>query len=468
MENPVAQLLYGLRHSDARVRLPALQRLMFFVDRHWAVVHSDLQADIIETLIQLVTTDDVHVQNWTFFCLATIVYADSTSPSKSSINWETIWNHAIRRTNVSQVSRTACLTAFHLLVSKKVSQNRIYSDIGTILQDINVQGPPAPYDSVCQLLAQCIEIAAHDTRLHRMHLDEKVLSWFIENWSISNKTPGTASITQYVQGGQFTISDMLLLLWRTCGLKADRSILCSIRLPRHTIVDFIQEQLETKTIRGFLLNAQFERLTSRQQHRAQQAQKPIQSSGEPVQADSKVRKTSAFFLKNLEGMLSDWHNNLNSNITRLPADSIRRTLEVSVLAICFEGTLILNGIANNRRNLVTACKLISSVCPRLLDYVSAKEELAILLASLTPLIARSGPSKSRRNWKTFIEPAGNSGVRYSQNAAYELDQLGDSYDLHHPAKSDLHSVIWQSTDVSSYHFRASSFNVSLRFKTLLA
>lgn len=446
LENPIALLVQALQHVDILGRLSALQGLLFLVDRHWSTVHSELQTEVVHVLLQLITADDVTIQNWVFCCFAAITHADSLSASNGSINWDAMWNHAIRRTNVPLVSRTACHSAHMLLLSRKVTQIRIHAEIGAMIQDIDVQGPPAPYDSVCAFLSRCIDVAVHDTHLYRMHLDEKVLSWFIENWSITGKGSRTGTNFKQFLLDQYTLNDLLQILEHACGLSISSTIRCSNHLPQHPLVYFIEEQLDISVMREYLLNACFPQEEKPENRSLGSWEKSSQPSGELAQPDARARKVSAFFLKALEGILTEWHDNMD-NTLRSSVEYIRRLLDLAVLSICYESSLVLNGISNNRRTIIAACKLVSLISPRLLDLIWTPEELDILLASLAPLVGTGAFIKKTRKWEAFVEPGQYTGVRNAQ------PEIGDRVNPRglspESGRQSLHSTIWQSADVSN-------------------
>lgn len=456
LENPVATLLQGLRRKDDRSRHLTLQKLLFLIDRHWMTIHLELQKEVIDTLLQLVTADDVMIQNWVFCCFAAIVFVDSTPSSDTSVNWDGIWSHAVRRTNVPLISRTACHSALMLLLSAKVPQIRVHAEIGAIIQDINVQGPPAPYDSVCAFLARCVEIAAHDTRLYRMHLDDKILSWFIESWSIASKVSRISTNVKQSHLDQYSLSDLLLLLERACGFDTGSSIHCQIHLPRHPLVDFIQGQIDYEVMREFILNSCFSNEEKKSGCRANEPERKLsQLSGELVQPDLRVRKVSAFLLKGIEGILADWHNNIDDN-SRPSTDSIRHLLDVAVLAICYESLLLLNGISNNRRAVIAACKLISAVSARLRDWFWTPEELAVLLSSLSPLVLRDISVSEPGKWEAFVEPGPYTGVRSGE--VKKKGPADDNNQSHNAITNGLQKIIWQSADVSGISSGARSLS----------
>ncbi|THH11332.1 hypothetical protein EW145_g727 [Phellinidium pouzarii] len=445
LENPIKSILSSIQNPRVtRGKVFSLQSLLFIIDRHWSVIHLEMQLEIFNTLSQLISTDDANVQSWVFCCFAAIACADRSpqSPAHGTIQWDGIWSHTMRRTNAPIISRTACHAANALLLCEKLPASRILAEIETMAQDINVQGPSAPYDSVCAFLARCVKIASQDARLHRMHLDDKVLSWLIENWNILNGI--TTSLSQ-VRLEQHTVQDILTLLSGACGLSKSSQLLCPIQLPQHPIVDLIQCQIDTSIIRDFLLNARLPDTASKPSSDFTDLSKDrlTHPTTDLTQPDARARKTSAYFLKTLESVIPFWDSNVDSSL-RPAAESVRRTLDLAVLAVCFESSLVMSGICNNRRSLLTACKLITLIAPHLLDFGWSSEELAILLSSFAPLTSDCSEIELEKKRGALISPGKATGVR---GASSKYRMYGSHRISLQTSRRCLQRIIWQSSDV---------------------
>ncbi|EJD07243.1 uncharacterized protein FOMMEDRAFT_100399 [Fomitiporia mediterranea MF3/22] len=448
LENPIKSLLQTILQPRAiRGKSFALQSLLFVIERHWTVLHGEMQLEVIDGLFQMITTDDTRIQSWIFCCLAATAYADSMNPNgplePATARWDAIWSHSMRRTNAPSICRAACHTANALLTCGKVPLTRILTEIETMAQDINVQGPTAPYDSVCAFLGRCVRVASQDTRLHRMHLDDKVLSWLIENWNVLSGVSRSASSLAQLRLVQHTIQDILGLLECACGFFDTSQLYCPIPLPRHAIVDLIQTQMDTAAIQEFLLDARFPHTQASSHLQLAQPSNALSSDvrNDLMQPDSRVRKASAFFLKTLEAIIPAWEEAPDIG-PRSPAESVRRALDFAVLAICFESSMVMNGVANNRRSLLAACKLISLLAPHLVELSWSTEELVILLSSFAPLSSVGSEDGSSRKWEPFIDPGNATGVRHSPKARVSRHGLTTRH-----SSRQLQAIIWQSSDV---------------------
>ncbi|KAI5119125.1 hypothetical protein M0805_005731 [Coniferiporia weirii] len=442
--NPIKTLLDLVQDPKSmRGKAYSLQSFLFFIDRHWSVLHSEMQPEVVNVLLQLIGTDDTIIQTWVFCCFAAIACADYSSHSSAStlIHWDGIWSHTMRRTNAPVISRVACHAAHALLLCKRLPITRILAEIETMTQDINVQGPSAPYDSVCAFLTQCIKIANQDTRLYRMHLDDKVLSWLIENWNILN---GVSTNLAPLRLDQHTIRDVLSLLESTCGLSEPSSLMCPIQLPQHAIVDLVENEMNTAIIREFQLKACLSHSHESDAEISQSVYaQPAHQVVDLARPDAKVRKASLYLLKTLEAVTPAWENNAGDLIRPL-ASSVRRTLDLAILTVCFESSLVMSGISSNRRTLLAACKLITLIAPHLLDFSWSSEELAILLSSFSPLTSDflDGGLISKR--EAFIAPGKATGVK---GVDMECRVGGSRRKARRALMRRLQGIIWQSSDV---------------------
>ncbi|KAJ6610217.1 hypothetical protein B0H10DRAFT_2438144 [Mycena sp. CBHHK59/15] len=418
-ENPISSLLDSMQEqTQSRVRGYHLQTLLFFIDRHWSVLHDALQQTVFSALISFISLDDPLVQSWTFLCFAAIAYSDShavvsTHNPLVARDWDTMWTHAIRRTNVPGVSRAACQAAYALLLyshSHSESPNkllltpqRILLEIETLAKDLDVQGPPFPYDSVCIFLSQALRAASHDVRLYRMQFEEKALSWIVDCWTVrdSGKMP------------LHLIKDVLLLLETICGLSKRSDLFCRVILPECLIVETLVEQEKVKIIRDYLLTATIP------QFRSQRAasKTPLTSVGDQrhigddlVEPGARERKVSVFLLKSLEGLASDLET--LSKATTLPvAEKARISLDWAVVALSFEAILALNGTRSNRRVIQAACKVILLVAPLIKDKRWTDGEKAMILLSLEPLTS-TGEHKDDDGYSVALLPPDlGSGIK---------------------------------------------------------
>lgn len=466
LESPVTSLLASISgQPTTAVRVYHLQILLFFIDRHWLILHDALQNDVIHTLLQLVSYDEGVIQSWVFLCFAAIAYANSSrsgyslelqsafTPTSEHLvpdfaTWDSIWTNAIRRVNVPIVCRAACHAAHSLLHSHSkatsairipLSPQRVLLEIETLGKDLDVQGPAYPYDSVCAFLAQCMHAASQDMRLYRMHLEEKVLSWLVDSWKVVNMVRRMSL---------YLVKDILLLLEGICGLTKKTDLVSRVPLPQCQISDISTEQAKTKVIRDFLMDAQLP--IFRKPTQAVKVSTPIGTGSYDRSASAKLliqprgraRKVSTFLLKSLEALLCDWED----NTAHATAEKARLSLDVAITALSFESALILNGTQANRRVVQCACKLVNIVTALLADPRWTAGEKALILLGLDPLISTGNEINGGDGWDAMLPPDVGSGIK-----AHTLKCLTSNREnkdaILTAMRMDFLRIIWQNADV---------------------
>lgn len=488
LENPVTSLLKSVQQPPMRIY--NLQILLFFIDRHWNTPHESMQSDIIRTLLDHVTNDDGTVQSWAFVCLAALASADcdnaasllsSQTLSASAIppttiqtrymtsvstrgasTWDSVWTHAIRRTNSPQVCRAACHTASILLVyantgsarqslvRSSLTSHRVLSEIETLAKDLDVQGPVAPFDSVCTFLSLCLKVANQDVRLYRMQLEEKVLTWLIDSWRPAHMEDPEAPL--------YLVSDVLTLLEAICSSSQRSSLVCRVNLPQCLIVETLIAEEQTRVIRDYLLDARLPSVKSDGSRPESSASPnepsdlgnatfmaPIPAETDLVQPRSRERKISTFFLKSLESALSPWQEGSDHTIV-LRAAAAKRALDIAVVGLSFESVLVLNGIQCNRRVIQAACKLITSIAKLLDQSQWSIEEKGTVLLSLEPLVCLDAETYDVAAWTVLLPPTRGTGIRSQTLKSLLLDDDRRQKTLRLERMKHL-KTLWRNPDV---------------------
>ncbi|KAH8103969.1 hypothetical protein BXZ70DRAFT_923785 [Cristinia sonorae] len=459
-ENPIESLLSSLSTSTSSiVRGYRLQGILFFIDAHWDVLHDDLRKSVISTLQYSLSLDDALVQSWTFLCLAAIGHAESTSQAASitpsqqliaqdSTTWNNIWTHAMRRTSIPAVCRAACHAAHTLLHHAKLllTPQQILMEIESLAKDLDMQGPSFPYDSACSFLVLCMQIASHDVRLYRMQLEEKVLTWLTDAWR-----PGSIVKTKM---SAHTVEDILGVLGSICCTSRNARVLCPMKLPDCPVTSAMVEENYTAVIRDYLLNARLPQPPKHPYRRGHHSSQPIAPStpvaeGEDSVSDNREllqprgreRRLSAFLLKSLEDLLQHWEIAVSGRPT---ADKLRSSMDLAVVSLLFEGTLVLNGTRSNRRVQQAACKLLTLLMPHANDNRWTPSERSLIVAALEPLILTEVPGNGLNHWETLLPAGPESGIQR------ELLPPADSRSHSNSgvaARRDLQKCVFHSHDV---------------------
>lgn len=458
LESPITSLLRSIQlGSNSRTLCHHLQSLLFFVDRHWSLLHNSLKQDVIDVLLQYVAYSDPVVQSWVFLNFAAVAYAEGTKTSPGNSDgvdtldeamWESIWTHAVRRANAPTTCRAACHTSQTILTclysrtsrspGSPLGTSKILGEIETLTKDMDVQGPSYPFDSVCIFLSHCLQIASQDARLYRMRLEDKVLTWLIDSWKV---VAGRARMAPYL------IGDILLLLETICNFTKRAQLLAWPSIPDCQIVDTVVEESKVKVIQDFVLYAKIPSFSHCTDTSTKSSLQPSPSSAKADNIDlisprPKERKISSFLSKVLESFLVD----SESNQGHARAETCRQHLDIAVTAALFEALLVTNGINCNRTVLQTAGKVITS-CTKLLArrHWSHSEKLFVA-QGLEPLIYDEEIPDEGSFWEAMPRPGPDSGIKKDTLRHLVANMTGDK-DMHSSGKLALLQIIWQNIEV---------------------
>ncbi|EAU90455.2 atypical/PIKK/ATM protein kinase [Coprinopsis cinerea okayama7 len=429
LQNPVSTLLHNIETQILTVpRCYHLQVLLFFVDRHWSIVHDTLKRQIMDTLIQVQNLEDPDVQSWILLNYAAIAYAEShwaganvdaliSSQAPDVLDakvWDTILQSVVRRINTAAVCRAASHATHSLLISLYrytppsghifLSSPRVLQEIEIICKDINIEGPHAPYDSVCMLLIECLKIASQDVRLYRLHMEDKVLEWLKNSWVITGyeKT-----------AGPHPVNDLILLLATICGISKPIGLVIRTSLPSCPIVTAMQKESQLQSIRNFMLYAQLPSYKPSEQSKSVSFPTSVEPGVEPADIsplsssrrspNAREGRVLSFLERMIKALKLHWQSTPNPTI-----EVARRTLDFAVIAIVFQTMLSVNSVITGKEVLKVGAEVLNLVVnPSAMGpNGNAKwtlAERATLCEGLEPLVWTSDPPVET-GWEAVAQP----------------------------------------------------------------
>lgn len=414
---------------------------------------------VIDVLLQYVAYSDSVVQSWVFLSFAAVAYAEEPQTSTNKPEdldlldapiWESIWTHAVRRVNTPTTCRAAChtgqtiLTCLYLRSARNrgvnLSTARILGEIETLTKDIDVQGPSYPYDSVCAFLSHCLQIASQDTRLYRMRLEDKVLTWLIDSWKVVG---GRARMAPYL------IGDILLLLETICNFSKRAEPLAWPSMPDCQIVDSVVEENKIKVIQDFVLYA---KLPSFCDHSGRSV-KSSSSDGtitdidkvDLIAARPKERKISSFLSRSLESFLVETETIQD----HARAETCRQHLDIAVTAALFEALLVTNGISCNRTVLQSAGKVITSCMTLLAGRQWSRSEKLLVAQGLEPFIYDEEEPEEGLFVEAMSQPGPGSGIK-QQTLRHVVANISGERDTRSIRRCALLQIVWQNVEVRMF------------------
>ena len=416
----LVSLVSGTGFGPSGSRLHHLQVLVLLIDRQWANIHLEAQIDIRQRLVSMLDEEDTLLQSWAFIALATLAARANqsvavtldfipVSPSQrhgsEDADMHRVWYHAIRKLPNESVSRAAAHAALSLLSNDKIGATQAVNDIGSLLRNVDIQGPSYPHDSICALLDKALTIARLDVRLYSMNLEDKMISW-LAKWNAVEGTRGKGRLDQHVP------SDFLPLLDNMCHLKvfpiSDQDTIGA--LPDCAIVDRILEEDRTQPIRRFNLHA----LIS-DQAESPVFQQAITSHGDLPASTSfledRPRRVSDILTGLLQAFCADWPTSTNGLEARpaIPPDRCRRAIDMIVLTASFQATLQLNGFTPDSTCLQQITKLLDMLKTHLRSTSYDIPSQYMIWSGFEPLIHINGIQAPV--WPVLLRPNAESGIR---------------------------------------------------------
>lgn len=409
-----------------------MQILTFFIDRYHHRLHLEAQADIRRALLDLLDQDDAGLQSWAMIAFSHLATASTSSsllttstehinlgspPHASSgvtpaqTQWDRVWAHATRKIATSSLSRAACHTATSLLHCGLTNTSRHTDDIRGILQNIEIQGPPSPFDSVCAFLSAAITIARNDASLYQMGLEDRIISW-LTKWSILESLKSKSRMEQS------SASDIYRLLCDLAWLSPLHmaEIETGEMLPDCAIVDRLIEEHDTRALRRFILAAEY----------------PTRSDGRPPTTHSEPTATSnesrnilpkaslggiearpgrivAYLTKSLDALSQDWSTSDTTILIQAP-ERVRKTLDFVVVASAFVTTLQATSVHVDGTCAQSIIHLLSKIRPSLVSSSHSTPGQHLMWAAFRPFanVIPQNPA----TWPILLNAsAESSGIR---------------------------------------------------------
>jgi ataxia telangiectasia mutated family protein len=439
-------------------RLIALQVLYFLVDTHWYSFHGEARRDIRRALTNLLDDEDISIQAWTLLGLSSLAARHNTEESildndreaeptgtalqqSAETDWNRIWTYAIRKTSQRTVSRSACHLANAILQYGKVPMSLAIGDIDQTLCTLEIQGPPYPYDSVCAFLTSALRAARTDVRLYARKLEGQVIAW-LGRWNALEGVRGKGRMEPS------TPSDLLELLREACRFAPVRLASLSIEevLPDCAIVDRILEENRTAPIRQYLLRGLI--------LDAAVSLKPMSPASPAISAnlgfiEGTPKRISQILDDGLTAYISDWSipplAEANKK-TESPPDRVRRSIDMIVLALSFQGVLELNGVQPDGHCVQQGLRLLALLHESLKSTAYNLSALHLIWRGTHPLIHHK--SNAPEIWPIMLSPDVRSGIRQDLLPPSKYGQYyGEGLSGGNESMEELLVTIWRMHSV---------------------
>lgn len=376
--------------------------LLFLVERHWPSLHPDICHRLTQTVISLLSHEDLQVQSWAFLVAAAIArggLADlpppiGLSPSKrarqtttSPSPWDQMWSIALRRISNPVVSRAAAHTANLLLATDRISSSLLSPSIESLAKDIDVQGPSFPSDAVCTLLEWCVALISSDVRLFHLRFPEKVFSWLSTVWKPLEGVIRVHSIGQTrPRADPLSPTHMQSLLARICGMQQVPNLPQHFLMPDCPIASMAIDMSETAVLRAYI-DGRVPLYSRNPKGKAPSANllNPSSVGSTLIIAEGFERRISLWWERTLDGLEASGLDMGQQHWERMTIEMGRRHLDLACLALSTEALFELNGLRSSITTIKAACVIISHFVAVLPLKKWQPIERANLLRGLTPL-----------------------------------------------------------------------------------
>ncbi|CAE6458523.1 unnamed protein product [Rhizoctonia solani] len=463
LSNPVLSLLSQVKAVPS-TRNYRLQVLLFLIDRHWGKLSLTAQSEVCSTLSAFFSQDDHTSSSWAFICCAAIACVQESATKSFSSNQISeeitgFWTHAIRKTTVTLECRAACHAANAIARNGHLDDQTLFKDIEAFAADLLVQGPAFPHDSVCAFLIECLRVAGRDAGLYRRQLEDKVLGWLSESWNVTETMRNNAR----ARLDTYSLGDIIELLQTACVLTRRILPITVPLLPDCVTTEVMLERHQTDLIRDFLICARLPTFRPNDSRtpgtRDSVAPNLLRNTAEIPNKDltvpnDRARKSSAFLLKSLDALLTEWDSSKDPTV--MSREAARRAADLACLALWFEASLISDGMRANPRVIKAACSLVQRIIPCISASRWAADERATMLLAFDVLIHDGEDPIEHTPWKGILDPDVGTGIK-RRALAQMMRRNGPTREEEFRIRRELLQKIWRSSDAQGVFAELSRF-----------
>ncbi|SCV70512.1 BQ2448_1906 [Microbotryum intermedium] len=447
IEEPLSCLIDTLEDANEPSGSLAFRAQMatFFIERHPNLLNASMHRRMVTALASLFSHNDCDVRMWAVLALAAAAAIDppiEQMPSHASpvrrksaepTLWDSIWSIAIRKLSSADVGRVSAHLSNTLLAHNRVARTLVSTTIESFAKDFDVVGPKFPSDAVCTFLRWCLALSTTETRLYRLRLPEKVLTWLVTTWKPFAGFSRTHTFGQSrLRSDPFSLSALVLLIARLCDIDEVPSFATEAVIPDCAIASMVVDHCETAVIRNFI----DAKVAGSTEHQARmRVHVPSDSSatgGGSVVLDAQElrteRRISSWLQKSMAHVRTETEQESGQFWDSMEFDLTRRHLEFASFALNVESLFSLSkSISPNKATVRSATRILEHLAPSLGNSKWRPHERLLLLTALDslyipleddppiryPLLLDSGPASRIASHLTPTRPAKSLGVDFT-------------------------------------------------------
>lgn len=462
MESSLDKIMHLTLGNDESTRRMALQVTVFLLNKHWRSIAPDAKDSVRLKLLELLDDEDAVLQSWAYVGLSSLACAENVMAAEEVASralpmtpaavaarrrqeqtaWERVWTHAVRKTSFLATSRAACHAADTMIRTSKVDNSRCVKDVGNLLRNVDIQGPPTVTDSACAFLVTAVESVRADAGLYAANLEDKVVDWFAKTYEVDGGS------RQRNRMGSATSASVLRLMGAICGFPnaaiADTTV--AEHLVDSPVVNRLIHEHQTSHLRQLILHGTMPPIPT--------STSSLVSASTPAKEDNdslgflegRARKLSDILQSAAQTTINEWSPK-DQRSSPLTVIRLRKSLDAVVLLLTFQAAVQLNGFRPDIAGCVmTAVKLLDTILPHLGSLSENVAAQHLVWRGIAPLYSclTSKPDP----WPILLKPDRPSGIRkdilspkrYASHIPEDGERRAGPYD-------DLLSVVWKRHEV---------------------
>jgi ataxia telangiectasia mutated family protein len=309
------------------------------------------------------------------------------------------------------------------------------------LANIEIQGPPFPYDSVCGFLCTAVTIARNDATLYQQKLEDRVMGWLMK-WSVVDGAKGKARMDQY------SAADIYRLICEISGVSPLSMVDLEAGdvLPDCAIVDRLIEEHNTRSLRRLIIYAEFPEKTDN----PVTSSEPSPGLAIPVTGTQNSLEGVAgrpglalsFLTRSIESLSIDWPTMDDTALA--PPERVRKALDIAVAASAYLVTLQASGAHIDPSCVQAIIHLLAKIRPSLACSAHTIPGQHLMWTAFKPLSTAS--SHRPATWPILLSASPElSGIRKAM-----FDRVGGGNEQEDGPSSvhHLQQLIWGEPTVS--------------------
>lgn len=463
-ESTLDKVMHLTLGNDETTRWIGTQTLVFLLNKHWKDLTPGARDSIRLKLLELLDDEDAVLQSWAYVGLSSLAYAENELEAEETASrtlpmtpaavaarrrqeqtaWERVWTHAVRKTSFVATSRAACHAADTIIQTAKVDDARCVKDIGNLLRNVDIQGPPTVTDAACAFLVTAVESVRADAGLYAANLEDKVVDWFAKTYEVD----GGSRLRNRM--GSATSAGILRLLGSICGFS--NATIADTTVAEHLVdspaVDRLILEHQTNRLRQLILCGTMPPVPETVSETTPSAS----SASSKDESDSlgflegRPRKLSDILQAAVQTTINEWSPK-DQRSSPLTVIRLRKSMDAVVLLLSYQAVVQLNGFRPDTTGcIMTAVRLLDTILPHLGSLSENVAAQHLVWRGVAPLYSRLGSKADA--WPILLKPDRSSGIRRDMLPPQKLASYIPEDGERKPGPFDiLLSIVWRRDEV---------------------